>query len=110
MRQPLDPDRLRRVLEAFGRACRGPGTLDLTGGATALLAGWRAATIDVDVELDRALVDCASLRGALREMAPRLERFPRVDPARLSARLEQVCGTSEAGGAKAVGEPVAAKT
>lgn len=52
MRQPLDPDRLRRVLEALGRACRGPGTLYLTGGATALLEGWRAATIDVEVKLD----------------------------------------------------------
>src|SRR5690606_8007437 len=52
MRQPLDPDRLRRVLEALGRACRGPGTLYLTGGVTALLEGWRAATIDVEVKLD----------------------------------------------------------
>lgn len=173
MRQPLDPERLRRVLEALGRACRGPGTLYLTGGATALLEGWRTATIDVDLKLDpepegvfaaiarvkqelevnielaspadflpeladwraqsqpvgrfgplevrhydfraqalaklargferdvadvramleRGLVDCASLWGALREMASRLERFPRVDPARLEARLETICGS-----------------
>lgn len=190
MRQPLDPDRLRRVLEALGRACRGPGTLYLTGGATALLEGWRAATIDVDVRLDpepegvfaaiarikqelevnielaspadflpeladwraqsrfvgrfgalevrhydlraqalaklvrgferdladvramleRGLIDCPGLRSALQEMTPRLERFPRVDPARLSARLDEVCGASETGGPTAIGAPAAAGT
>lgn len=52
MRRPLDPERLRQVLEAFGRACRGPGILYLTGGATALLEGWRDSTVDVDLMLD----------------------------------------------------------
>lgn len=52
MRRPLDSDRLNRVLESLGRACRGPGTLYLTGGATALLEGWRASTVDVDLRLD----------------------------------------------------------
>jgi len=52
MRRPLDVDRLRRVLEALGRACRGPGVLYLTGGATALLEGWRDSTVDVDLKLD----------------------------------------------------------
>lgn len=52
MRRPLDPERLRRVLEALGRACRGPGVLYLTGGATALLEGWRDSTVDVDLKLD----------------------------------------------------------
>jgi len=52
MRRPLDPDRLRLVLEALGRACRGPGIAYLTGGATALLEGWRAATVDLDLKLD----------------------------------------------------------
>jgi hypothetical protein len=52
MRRPLDPDRLRKVLEALGRACRGPGVLYLTGGATALLEGWRDSTVDVDLKLD----------------------------------------------------------
>ncbi len=52
MRRPLDPDRLRQVLEALGRACRGPGVLYLSGGATALLEGWRSATVDLDLKLD----------------------------------------------------------
>ena len=52
MRRPLDPDRLREVLDALGRACRGPGVAYLTGGATALLEGWRSATVDLDLKLD----------------------------------------------------------
>ena len=52
MRRPLDPSRLRDVLDALGRACRGPGTAYLTGGATALLEGWRNATVDLDLKLD----------------------------------------------------------
>ena len=177
MRRPLDQVRLRSVLEALGRACRGPGVLYLTGGATALLEGLRGSTVDIDVRLDpepegafaaiarikeeldvnvelaspadflpelgdwrsrskfvgrfgpievrhydfraqvlsklargfdrdltdaramleRGLVSCEGLRAALAEMAPRLERFPRVDPDRLSARLASVCGPAEPG-------------
>ena len=52
MLRPLDPARLRRVIEELGRACRGGGTIYLTGGATALLVGWRSSTIDVDLKLD----------------------------------------------------------
>jgi hypothetical protein len=52
MRRPLDPDRLRQVLDALGRACRGPDVVYLTGGATALLVGWRRATVDLHLKLD----------------------------------------------------------
>jgi hypothetical protein len=52
VRRPLDPGRLREVLDALGRACRGPGIAYLTGGATALLEGWRSATVDLDLKLD----------------------------------------------------------
>lgn len=52
MRRPLDPERLNRFLESLGRACSGPGTLYLMGGATALLEGWRASMVDIDIRLD----------------------------------------------------------
>jgi len=177
MRRPLDLDRLRQVLAAFGRACRGPGTLYLTGGATALLEGWRESTVDVDLKLDpepdgafaaiarikeelgvnvelaspadflpeladwrarsrfvdrfglvevrhydfraqalaklsrgferdladvramleRGLVGSGALRDALAEIAPRLERFPRVEERLLVERLDAVCGALERG-------------
>lgn len=175
MRRPLDPERLRQVLEAFGRACRGPGVLYLTGGATALLEGWRDSTVDIDLKLDpepegafaaiarikeeldvnvelaspadflpelggwrtqsrfvgrfgpievrhydfraqalsklarglerdladvrsmleRGLVSAGSLRDAFDEMAPRLERFPRVDRRELATRLESILATTK---------------
>ena len=52
MRRPADPERVRRLLEELGRRARGPGRVYLTGGATALLEGWRASTVDVDLKLD----------------------------------------------------------
>jgi hypothetical protein len=39
-------------MEGLGRHARGPGRVYLTGGATALLEGWRASTVDVDLKLD----------------------------------------------------------
>lgn len=52
VRRPLDLRYLREVLAALGRACRGPGVAYLTGGATALLEGWRDATVDLDLKFD----------------------------------------------------------
>lgn len=50
MRRPVDADRLRRLLRALGSAARTEGDCYLTGGATAVLLGWREATIDVDLQ------------------------------------------------------------
>jgi len=36
----------------LGKRARGPGRIYLTGGATALLYGWRHSTVDVDLKLD----------------------------------------------------------
>lgn len=36
----------------LGRAARGAGRIYLVGGATAVLVGWREATIDVDLKAD----------------------------------------------------------
>jgi hypothetical protein len=52
VRSPLDRDRLLAVLRALARACLGPGTIFITGGGTALLYGWRRATVDIDLKLD----------------------------------------------------------
>ena len=37
---------------ALGKAVKSPGRIYLTGGATALLHGWRTNTIDVDLKAD----------------------------------------------------------
>jgi hypothetical protein len=52
VRAIADRARIEAFLQAFGRAVRGPGRLYLTGGATAVLEGWRPTTIDVDLKLD----------------------------------------------------------
>jgi len=48
MRVAADRDRIRRLMEAFGRAASGTVRVYLVGGTTAVLLGWRSTTIDVD--------------------------------------------------------------
>jgi hypothetical protein len=52
MRTDADAEKVRRLMEAIGREAQGEGTVYLVGGATAVLYGWRAQTIDVDLKLD----------------------------------------------------------
>ena len=39
-------------MQALGERARGPGKVFFTGGATAVLKGWRDATVDVDLKFD----------------------------------------------------------
>jgi hypothetical protein len=52
MREVANADRIRQFMRAIGRAATQPGRVYLTGGATAVLHGWRDATIDVDIKLE----------------------------------------------------------
>lgn len=52
MRAETDKVKLERFMAALGGRVRGPGRVYLTGGATAVLHGWREATIDVDLKPD----------------------------------------------------------
>ena len=51
MRGLADQPRIREFLRALAASARAPCRLYLTGGATAVLLGWRPTTIDVDVKL-----------------------------------------------------------
>lgn len=51
MRRPVDAARLREFLEALGKVASRDVNVYLTGGATALLHGWRSSTVDVDVKI-----------------------------------------------------------
>jgi hypothetical protein len=51
MREPADLSRIRRFMRALGEAARGDTRVYFTGGATAVLHGWRASTVDVDIKL-----------------------------------------------------------
>ena len=49
MRAETTPERLLLFMARLGRDVRTPGRVYLTGGATALLHGWRTATVDIDL-------------------------------------------------------------
>jgi hypothetical protein len=52
MRPPVQIEKLEALMSSMGRAVKSPGRIYLTGGATALLHGWRAMTVDVDLKAD----------------------------------------------------------
>jgi hypothetical protein len=51
MRELADLTRVEQFMRELGRAVRVDGRVYLTGGATAVLYGWRETTIDVDIKL-----------------------------------------------------------
>lgn len=52
MRAAADIAKIHAFMAALGAAAKSPGRIYLTGGATALLHGWRASTVDVDLKAD----------------------------------------------------------
>jgi hypothetical protein len=70
MRELADADRIRRFMRAAGAAASRDGACYLTGGATAVLLGWRESTIDVDIALvpeqDEILRALPHIKDALR--------------------------------------------
>jgi hypothetical protein len=52
VRELADGDRIRRFMRALGEAAPREGVCYLTGGATAILVGWRPTTVDVDIALE----------------------------------------------------------
>jgi len=51
MREPADLNRIQRFMRALGEEARADARVYFTGGATAVLHGWRLSTIDVDVKM-----------------------------------------------------------
>ena len=83
MREPADSERIRRLARELGRVVP-PGTrMYLTGGATAVLEGWRESTVDIDVrfepDADAALERIRDLKEELAlnvELASPLDFLP----------------------------------
>ena len=86
MRDEADAERIARVARELGRVVA-PGTrMYLTGGATAVLEGWRPSTVDIDVRFepdsDAALRRIAALKEQLAvsiELASPLDFLPPLD-------------------------------
>ena len=51
MRRPVDAERVHRFMRALSAAAETPTRVYFTGGATAVLEGWRESTVDVDLKL-----------------------------------------------------------
>lgn len=52
MRRPVDAERIRRFMRELGGEADRDVRLYFTGGATAVLHGWRPSTIDVDIKME----------------------------------------------------------
>jgi hypothetical protein len=52
MRSNVDPQKIEQLMKALGREALGSGSIYFTGGASALLIGWRGSTVDIDIRLD----------------------------------------------------------
>jgi Nucleotidyltransferase of unknown function (DUF6036) len=69
MRELADSARIEQFMRELGQAVSVEGRVYLTGGATAVLYGWRDTTIDVDIKLipdrDEVLREIPRLKEAL---------------------------------------------
>ena len=70
MRELAGAERIGQLMRALGREADQDGAVHLTGGATAVLLGWRPTTLDVDLALvperDQLLRAIAHLKDELR--------------------------------------------
>jgi hypothetical protein len=67
MRPLADASRVRALARELGRIAVSPVRIYLTGGSTAVLEGWRAATIDVDLRFEPEADDLLRALPALKE-------------------------------------------
>ncbi len=69
MRERLTEDRLRAFMSALAREANEGGRVYITGGASAVLLGWRESTLDVDLKIipehDRLLRAIPALKESL---------------------------------------------
>jgi predicted HicB family RNase H-like nuclease len=67
MRQPVTAARVNEFMEALGSGVREPARIFLVGGATAVLLGWRASTVDIDLKIIPDRDDILKQLSALKE-------------------------------------------
>jgi hypothetical protein len=67
MREVAEAERIRRFMAALGEAAHDDARVYLTGGASAVLQGWRATTLDVDIEIVPDRDDLLRALPALKE-------------------------------------------
>ena len=83
MRETSDAAKIEGLMQGIGRLARGPGRVYLVGGASAVMIGWRQATVDADLKLD------PEPEGVFEAIAPLLFRYPAIDPDAFRAKVER---------------------
>lgn len=85
MRSDSDANKIRRFFEELGRRAKGGGRVYITGGTSAVLIGWRLATVDIDIKLDpeppgafEAIRDLKELLNANVELASPDQFIPAI--------------------------------
>lgn len=83
MRERADPARIRTLAAELGAVAPNPTRIYLTGGATAVLEGWRSSTVDIDIlvepESDAVMRRIAELKEEIQvnvELASPLDFLP----------------------------------
>ena len=94
MREEADAERIRRLARELGRTVPSGTRMYLTGGATAVLEGWRDSTVDIDVRFepdsDAALSRIRDLKEELEvnvELASPLDFLPALEGWRERSRF-----------------------
>ncbi|MBI2570225.1 MAG: hypothetical protein HYV63_24750 [Candidatus Schekmanbacteria bacterium] len=67
MRTSVNPEKVYELMRALARAARGRARVYFTGGATAVLKGWRSLTIDVDLRFEPERPELFAALPALKE-------------------------------------------
>lgn len=67
MREPADASRVREFAAELGRVAPAGTKLYLTGGATAVLFGWRKSTVDIDMRFEPESDEVLRALGPLKE-------------------------------------------
>src|SRR5688572_15631405 len=102
MCQLAEAFRIDASIDRLGRSARSSLRIYLTGGATAVLHGWRTTTIDVDLKrghgLDledasrivrEGLVEKDRLFQLFAAVEPQLFRYPAIDPPSFRRAVER---------------------
>ncbi len=83
MRPPVTYERVREFARALSRRVDDQLVIYLTGGATAVIEGWRESTIDIDPTRAREL---------FRDVEDRLFRYPAVNAGALRRAIDEALG------------------
>lgn len=67
MREPIDRARLEAFMSELGRTSRSHAQVYFTGGATAVLHGWRKSTVDIDLHVENESDDVLRRIAALKD-------------------------------------------